>query len=51
VLLHADGEQAIPYAQAAYVAASLVNKSAEERLYVRFRPKADTGAFNTTATA
>jgi len=30
VLLHADGEQAVPYAQAAYVAASLINKSAEE---------------------
>jgi hypothetical protein len=30
VLLHADGEQAVSYAQAAYVAASLINESAEE---------------------
>jgi hypothetical protein len=30
VLLHADDEQAVSYAQAAYVAASLINKSAEE---------------------
>ena len=35
VLLHADGEQAVPYAQATYVAASLINKSAEELDSVR----------------
>jgi len=35
VLLHADGEQAVPYARAAYVAASLINKSAEELDSVR----------------
>ena len=38
VLLHADGEQAAPYAQAAYVAASLINKSAEELDSVRIWP-------------
>ena len=38
VLLHADGEQAVPYAQAAYVAASLINKSAEELDSVRIWP-------------
>ena len=38
VLLHADGEQAVSYAQAAYVAASLINKSAEELDSVRIWP-------------
>ena len=38
VLLHADGEQAVSYAQAAYVAASLINKSAEELDSVRISP-------------
>ena len=38
VLLHADGEQAAPYAQATYVAASLINKSAEELDSVRIWP-------------
>ena len=38
VLLHADGEQAVPYAQAAYVAASLIDKSAEELDSVRIWP-------------
>ena len=38
VLLHADGEQAVPYAHAAYVAASLINKSAEELDSVRIWP-------------
>ena len=38
VLLHADGEQAVPYAQAAYVAASLINKSAEELDSTRLWP-------------
>ncbi len=38
VLLHADDEQAVPYAQAAYVAASLINKSAEELDSVRIWP-------------
>jgi hypothetical protein len=38
VLLHADGEQAVPYAQAAYVAANLINKSAEELDSVRIWP-------------
>ena len=38
VLLHADGKQAVPYAQAAYVAASLINKSAEELDSVRIWP-------------
>jgi hypothetical protein len=35
VLLHAEGEEAVSYAQAAYVAASLINKSAEELDRVR----------------
>ena len=38
VLLHADGEQAVPYAQAAYVAISLIDKSAEELDSVRIWP-------------
>lgn len=38
VLLYADDEQAVPYAQAAYVAASLINKSAEELDSVRIWP-------------
>ena len=38
VLLHADGEQAVPYAQAAYVEASAINKSAEELDSVRIWP-------------
>jgi hypothetical protein len=38
VLLHADGEQAVSYAQAAYLAASLINKSAEALDSVRISP-------------
>jgi hypothetical protein len=38
VLLHTDGEQAVPYAQAAHVAASLINRSAEELDSVRIWP-------------
>jgi hypothetical protein len=38
VLLHADGEQAVPYALAADVAISLINKSAEELDSVRIWP-------------
>jgi hypothetical protein len=38
VLLHADGEQAVPYAQAADVAISLIKKSAEELDSVRIWP-------------
>ena len=38
VLLHADGEQAVPYAQAADVAIGLINKSAEELDSVRIWP-------------
>jgi hypothetical protein len=38
VLLHADGEQAVSYAQAAAVAANLINKSAEELDSVRIWP-------------
>ena len=38
VLLHAHGEQAVSYAQAAYVAASLINRSAEELDSVRIWP-------------
>ena len=41
VLLHADDEQAVSYAQAAYVAASLINKSAEELDSVRIGPLID----------
>jgi len=35
VLLHAEGEEAVSYAQAAHVAASLINKSVEELDWVR----------------
>ena len=42
VLLHADGEQAVQYAQAAYVAASLINKGAEELDSVRIWPLIET---------
>lgn len=38
VLLHADGEQAVPYAQAADVAISLIDRSAEELDSVRIWP-------------
>lgn len=41
VLLHADGEEAVSYAQAAYVAANLINKSVEELDYVRLCPLFD----------
>lgn len=37
-LLYADGEQAVSYAQAAQVAANLINKSAEELDSVRIWP-------------
>jgi hypothetical protein len=38
-LLHAEGEQAVSYAQAAYVARDLIDKSAEE--LVRISPLLD----------
>jgi hypothetical protein len=38
VLLHADGEQAVPYALAADVAIGLISKSAEELDSVRIWP-------------
>jgi hypothetical protein len=38
VLLHADGEQAVSYARAAFVAATRINKSAEELDSVRIWP-------------
>jgi hypothetical protein len=41
VLLHAEGEEAVSYAQAAYVAANLINKSAEELDLVRLYPMLD----------
>jgi hypothetical protein len=41
VLLHADGEAAVSYAQAAYVARGLVDKSAEELDSVRIKPLLD----------
>ena len=41
VLLHADGEEAVSYAQAAYVAANLINKSVEELDMVRLYPLLD----------
>ena len=41
VLLHAEGEEAVSYAQAAYVAASLINKSVEELDWVRLYPLFD----------
>ena len=41
VLLHAEGEEAVSYAQAAYVAASLINKSVEELDWVRLYPLLD----------
>ncbi len=40
-LLHADGEQAVSYAQAAYVVRSLIDKSAEELDSVRISPLLD----------
>ncbi|HKU16690.1 MAG TPA: hypothetical protein VJQ52_20020 [Steroidobacteraceae bacterium] len=41
VLLHAEGEEAVSYAQAAFVAASLINKSTEELDLVRLYPMLD----------
>jgi hypothetical protein len=41
VLLHAEGEEAVSYAQAAYVAASLINKSVEELDWIRLYPLLD----------
>jgi hypothetical protein len=41
VLLYAEGEEAVSYAQAAYVAASLINKSVEELDLVRLYPMLD----------
>ncbi len=41
VLLHADGEEAVAYAQAAFVAANLIDKSAEELDSVRIGPLLD----------
>jgi hypothetical protein len=41
VLLHADGEEAVSYAQATHVARSLIDKSAEELDSVRITPLLD----------
>jgi len=41
VLLHAECEEAVSYAQATYVARSLINKSAEELDSVRISPLFD----------
>jgi hypothetical protein len=41
VLLHGDGEEAVSYAQAAYVARGLVSKSVEEVDSVRIGPLLD----------
>jgi hypothetical protein len=41
VLLHAEGESAVSYAQAAYVARGLINTSAEELDSVRISPLLD----------
>ena len=41
VLLHAECEEAVSYAQAAYVARGLINKSAEELDSVRITPLLD----------
>ena len=41
VLLHAECEEAVSYAQATYVARSLINKSAEEFDSVRISPLFD----------
>jgi hypothetical protein len=38
VLLHAEGEDAVTYAEAAHVAANLINKTAEELDIVRIGP-------------
>jgi hypothetical protein len=38
VLLHAEGEDAVTYAEAAHVAANLINKSVEELDIVRISP-------------
>ena len=41
VLLHAECEEAVSYAQATYVARGLINKSAEELDSVRITPLLD----------
>ena len=41
VLLHADCDEAVPYAQATYVARDLINKSAEEVDSTRITPLLD----------
>ncbi|HXS88801.1 MAG TPA: hypothetical protein VN705_05595 [Steroidobacteraceae bacterium] len=41
VLLHAECEEAVSYAQATYVARALINKSAEELDSVRISPLLD----------
>jgi hypothetical protein len=41
VLLHAECDEAVSYAQATYVARSLINKSAEELDSVRISPLLD----------
>jgi hypothetical protein len=41
VLLHADGEESVSYAQATYVARGLINKSADELDSVRISPLLD----------
>ena len=41
VLLHAECEEAVSYAQATYVARDLINKSAEELDSVRISPLLD----------
>ncbi|MGH8238683.1 MAG: hypothetical protein ACREXP_16910 [Steroidobacteraceae bacterium] len=41
VLLHAECEQAVPYAQATHVARDLINRSVEQVDSVRIRPLLD----------
>ena len=41
VLLHADCDEAVSYAQATYVARDLINRSAEEADSARIRPLLD----------
>jgi hypothetical protein len=41
VLLHAEGGEAVSYAQAAYTAACLINKSAEDVDPLRLKPALD----------
>jgi hypothetical protein len=46
VLLYAEGDDAINYAQAAHAAARLINKSVEDLDSVRIRPMIEEIVFN-----